>query len=268
MGKVRTRILGFDDLEKEQKEASKKRAEDKKMLKQKGGPDKDSDVAVDVASDEKAQVKKSPKKKEEDARVTKKRSVKYQKSAKLRDANIEYSLEDAIKALKTMAYAGFTESVEVHINLKNGGLRGELEFPFSTGKTVNVAIVSDELLEKLENGIIDFDVLVTHPSYMPRLAKFARLLGPKGLMPSPKIGTISDKPEEVAKKFSGGLVRWRSEAKFPVLHQAVAKVNQADEEIVQNVAALLKAIGKNNIETVYLSSTMSPSVKLSTTVLV
>jgi len=272
MGKVRTRILGFEDLELEQKKAAKERAAQKKASVKKDGAESAAvdDVAKsqdglekDLGNKTQEESKKKASKKTTEGSVAKQtRGAKYKKSSKLASKDKEYSLDEAIQILKKMAYASFTESVEVHANLNATGLRGELQFPHSTGKNIRVAIVDEKLLEQLESGVIDFDVLVSHPSMMPKLAKFARVLGPKGLMPSPKIGTISDKPEEVAKKFSGGLVRWRSEAKFPILHQAVAKVDQKEQEIAENVRALVAVVGKGNVTSVFIATTMSPSLRI------
>jgi large subunit ribosomal protein L1 len=98
---------------------------------------------------------------------------------------------------------------------------------------------------------------------MPRLAKFARVLGPKGLMPNPKAGTISTNPEEVAKKYSGGLLKWKTEPKFPLIHQSIAKVSQEDVQIVENAQKFLEAVGSQNISQVVIKTTMSPGLAIS-----
>src|SRR4030067_3160480 len=95
---------------------------------------------------------------------------------------------------------------------------------------------------------------------MPRLAKQAKVLGPKGLMPNPKAGTISDKPEEVAKKFLKGSIRWKTEAKAPLIHQMIGKISFEDKMLADNALAFLTSIGKNHILSAYIKTTMSPSV--------
>jgi large subunit ribosomal protein L1 len=97
---------------------------------------------------------------------------------------------------------------------------------------------------------------------MPKLARFARILGPKGLMPNPKSGTISDKPEEVARKFEKGLLRWKTEPKFPLIHQAVGKLSLDEEKLAANTLAFLKSVGRAHIRTAFIKATMTPSIKV------
>ena len=97
---------------------------------------------------------------------------------------------------------------------------------------------------------------------MPKLVRFAKILGPKGLMPNPKTGTISDKPEEVAKKFKSGTTRFKTEAKFPIIHQVVGKLSFKEEALVENILDFLKAVGPSKIASAYLKSTMSPAIKI------
>ena len=283
MGKVKTRFLGMDDIEKKQKQEQKRKAGEKQFKKKvkapgkhKGG-EKTVTIGVDEASlqkmhkaeelihgepaSAKATASKEKKTKKTKARI---RGKKYQKALKAvsEDKNKQYSLQEAIKILKKIKYAKFDESVELHINVEKEGLKGEVELSHSTGKTTRVKIVDDTVLDEIEKGKIDFDVLITHPSHMPRLAKLAKILGPKGLMPNPKTGTISDKPEEVAKKYSKGLLRWKTEPKAPLIHLMVGKISLEDKDLLENIKVMLKAIGKSNFQGVFIKTTMSPSLKL------
>lgn len=280
MGKVKTRFLGLEEVEKKQKEEQKKKSQEKQTKKVKApGKHKGGEkmTVVEASQEALAKMKKaeqlikeepfdSAQDKVKKAKTTKlrKRGKKYQQSIRLRSGQAKkiFSVEEAIDLLKKMAFAKFDESVELHINTVRTGLRGELEPPYSSGKTVKVKIVSDTVLKDIEKGKIDFDILITHPSYMPKIAPLAKILGPKGLMPNPKTGTISEKPQEVAKKFSGGLVRWKTEAKFPIVHQLVGKVSYADKKLVENIKAFITKVGKNNIKSTYLKSTMSPALAL------
>ena len=97
---------------------------------------------------------------------------------------------------------------------------------------------------------------------MPKLVPFARILGPKGLMPNPKNGTISEKPEEAAKKFGGNSLSVKSEQKAPLVHTVIGKVNQPEKELLENLGVIVSAIGPKNIERAYLAPAMGPSVKL------
>jgi large subunit ribosomal protein L1 len=278
MGKIRTRIIGNEEIEEKQKEEQKKRSAEKKMEKnkEKAKPEKEapSEPAKKKDSEE---VKATPvqggkekpeggekkkKNKKGSARVARVRGKKYTGALKKLDQTKKYTVEDAINELKKIAYAKFEESVELHINVLKESLRGEVDLPHTTGKTLRVTIVSDAVLEQLEKGVIDFDILISHPSFMPKLAKYARTLGPKGLMPNPKSGTISPNPEEAAKKFQGGTLRWKTEGKAPLIHQMVAKLPHDVKTINENVTAFLHSVGVGNIKKAFVKSTMSPSLEL------
>ncbi|MDQ5981954.1 MAG: large subunit ribosomal protein [Patescibacteria group bacterium] len=253
MGKIRTRFIGIEEIEKQQKEDQKKRSSEKKVEK---GEEENQNQEVKVETSNKKSKKKD---KKLNVHV---RGKKYQEALKKIDEKKEYQLQEAVETLKKITFAKFEESVELHINVLNEGLRGEIELPHSTGKTVRVAIVSDTLLETIDKGIIDFDILIAHPSFMPKLAKYAKTLGPKGLMPNPKAGTISPNPEEAAKKFEKGMLRWKSESKFPIVHQLIGKLPHETNALVENATAFLNSVGRKNIKNAFIKSTMSPSLKL------
>lgn len=172
------------------------------------------------------------------------------------------ALNEAIALLKKNAYAKFTETVEMHINAVEMGLKGEVLLPHATGKKTRVAVVDEELLKKLEAGVIDFDILVTTPAMMPKLTKFAKLLGPRGIMPNPKSGTIGANTDEMVQKFSGNTIRYKTEPKAPIIHLIIGKMSNEETELVDNAEAILTAMGKKNIKSVFLASTMSPSVQI------
>jgi large subunit ribosomal protein L1 len=261
MGKVRTRFIGLEDLEEQQKKQQKQRSAEKKG---KEAAAESADEATEYADSE-AQAAQSTKAKAQPTTSLrgKTRGKKWKEAAKKVKADQEYSVTEAIKTLKSVAFAKFDESVELHLNVEKKGIKGEVELPHGTGKTVRVAIVSDEVLDQIENGNIEFDVLIAHPSFMPKLAKHARLLGPKGLMPNPKAGTVSPQPEEVAKKFEKGTLQWKSESKFPLVHQMVGKLSADDKALEENIMTFLNAVGPKQIDEAYLKSSMSPSIKLS-----
>lgn len=255
MGKIKTRFIGDTEVEKKQKKEQKTKAYEKRLEKKiENKEEKISDVKVKTV--------KKPSAKASLAK-TQSRSLNYQKAKKLVDKSKIYTLEEAIKLLKKIKYTKFDESIELHFNVDETGLKGEIELPHSTGKTVKVAIVDDKILTNLDKGIIDFDILITHPSFMPRLAKFAKVLGPKGLMPNPKAGTISPHPEEVAKKFQKGMLRFKTEAKFPLIHQMIGKISFEDKALIENATAFIKAVGAAHIAQAVIKSTMSPGIKIS-----
>lgn len=247
MGKMKQKELKIEDIQKEEKKV-KKTAETKEATEKSEGTAK---VAI------KKESSKTQKKKGQPGR-----GKKYKAIAKTADKAKKYTTEDAVTLLKKMKYVKFDESVDVHLNLLKEGVKGEIELPHSTGKTVRVAVLDDKVLAALENGKIEFDILITHPSFMPKIAKFAKILGPKGLMPNPKAGTISANPEEVAKKFMKGMLRFKSESKFPLMHQIIGKLSYEDKKLVDNIKAFVAAVGKANIKEAYVASSMSPSVRL------
>lgn len=262
----------MEDVEKKQKKAQKERSAEKKEKKKSKAP-VEKTVVVPAKEDEATRpAQRDEAKKEKKAKkivahprgkpASTQRGEQYSDAKKKVNKDIFYSLDEAIKLLKKIKFTSFDESVELHLVVDETGLKGEIELPHSTGKTVRVRIVDDGVITNLEKGIMDFDILITHPSFMPKLAKFARVLGPKGLMPNPKAGTISPNPDEVAKKFQKGALRWKTEAKFPLIHQMIGKISFEDKDIVENAKAFLESVKKNHIKKAFIKSTMSPSVKI------
>ncbi|MFA5770091.1 MAG: hypothetical protein WC894_01185 [Patescibacteria group bacterium] len=252
MGKVKPRLIGDTEVEEKQKKEQKAKSMEKKMIKNK-------DVKSDL--DQPIVVKKKEKKSPKTTTVNL-HGKNYQEARKMIDRNKYYSLNEAVLLLKKIKAPKFDQSVELHFVVDETGLKGEVELPFSTGKIVRVKVVDDTVLSDLEKGKIEFDVLVTHPSFMPKLAKFAKVLGPKGLMPNPKAGTVSTKPEEVVKKFEKGMLRWKTEAKFPLIHQMIGKVSNEEKNLIANAEKFLDAVGKSHIQNAFIKTTMSPSIKL------
>ncbi|EKE05031.1 MAG: 50S ribosomal protein L1 [uncultured bacterium] len=190
------------------------------------------------------------------------RSKKYLESkSKVSKATL-YKIEDAIKAVKDATYSKFDGTMELHLNIKKTGVNVQVTLPFSSGKTKKIEIADEKTLAKLKEGKIDFDLLLATAEMMPKLAIFARLLGPKGLMPNPKNGTVI-KSEKDAEKFKGNLITLKSEREAPLLHTSFGKVSQKTEELVKNAESILNALGgSKSISKAYMKSTMSPSVKL------
>lgn len=201
------------------------------------------------------------------------KSASYQKIATLIDTNKKYKLTEALPLLEKIKRAKFDETVELHINTIEKGISGSLTLPHGTGKKIRVIIANvsvdpknvEDLIKKIESGKIEFDVLVATPDSMPKLAKVARVLGPRGLMPNPKNGTVTQKPEEVAKKFEGGQFNFKTESKFPIIHLAVGKLSFGDKKLEDNITTAVKAIKTKNIKTLTLKSTLSPGLKLDLT---
>lgn len=262
MGKIRTRTIGNEEVENEQKEEQKKRSAEKKADKKK--PAEEVETVKAESTEEKTPKKAKKAKVEEDSekKTPKLVSKKHKAAVAKVDKSKQYGVEEAIELLKKIKYAKFDEAVEVHLNVDETGLKGEIELPFSSGKVTRVKVLDDKLLEQIEKGVIDFDVLVAHPSYMAKLAKFAKFLGPKGLMPNPKAGTVSTNPDEVVKKFSKGVLRWKTEPKFPLVHQMIGKISHDSSNLSENVKSFVRAVGKSHIKSAFVKSTMSPGLKI------
>ena len=135
-------------------------------------------------------------------KVAKKRSKKYSTAKKKIDVNKYYSLAEAIKLVKETSLSKFEGKVEAHVTIFDIGNIGEINFPHLETTSKKVVILNDTILAEIKEGKIDFDILIATPATMPKLLPLARTLGPKGLMPNPKDGTLTDKPEESLKKLS------------------------------------------------------------------
>lgn len=272
MGKIRVKTLGVDKFEEQDKKKSKVKKEQKEARKSaKGahggerlvavGPSEEELAKIEVPKEEEAP-KVEEKTKKARAKPQRQRSKRYRESLTLVDRSKTYPLSGAIELLKKVTFSTFDGTVELHINVKEKGVTGHLTLPHGSGKVTRVAIANDEVLKEIEQGKIDFDVLLAHPSQMPKLAKVARILGPKGLMPNPKAGTISDAPEKLAEKYKAGQMNFRTEAQAPIIHLVVGKVSMGEKDLLENVQTVLSVIGSEKILNITLKSTMSPGIKL------
>ncbi len=221
----------------------------------------------------KTDVKTKPKKQEK-VESSQQRSKKYLEKAKDLDRNKFYPLPEALELVKKLSYSKFDGTLEAHVNTIQANLRGFVSLPFSSGKKLKILIFgssaglegvisgNDETIEEITKGKVDFDLIITTPQWMPKLAKVARILGPKGLMPNPKNGTIADDIKKAVESFQAGKTEYKTEPKAPIIHLALGKLGQPDEELTANVKTLLQTVGKTRIKKVTLSPTMGPGVKL------
>jgi large subunit ribosomal protein L1 len=189
------------------------------------------------------------------------RSKRYQAARAQIDRSKFYSVQEAIALVKKTTYAKFGGSVSADLVLKDTDNQIKVSFPHATGKTLRVAVVDEALLEKIGAGKIDFDVLLTTPQFMPKLAKLARILGPKGLMPNPKNGTIVSDPEKAKKELEGGKTTLKTERKAPLLHVTLGKVSAKASDLEENLQALLTTL-EGRIVKVVITATMAPGIKV------
>lgn len=221
---------------------------------------------------------------------------KLNKRTKQNRAKIEkrlYNQNEAISLLKETANANFNESVEAHIALSidpkysDQQLRSTLILPKGTGKTKRIAVLmpleaitseyknladvigSDDLIETITKGILDFDILIATPDMMPKLAKLGRILGPKGLMPSPKAGTVTTDVKLTLEEFKKGKLEYRAD-KTGIVHLLIGKSNFTDSDLLENLVAVYNSIENNKppgvkgryFKTFHICSTMGPSIEI------
>lgn len=217
-----------------------------------------TDQKVKIVKAEEPQTSKSRLK---EVKTLKSRSKKYIFKKNLVDKSKKYDAFAGIELIKKLSYTKFDGTITAHAVLGEVGEKFELSFPHATGKTVNVAVVNDELVEKIADGQIDFDVLICHPQDMPKIMKFARVLGPKGLMPNPKNGTVTTEVESKKKELEAGKILVKTEKKAPLIHVAFGKVSFATKDLVENLKALVKKTQGKMVK-LSISATMSPGVKI------
>jgi large subunit ribosomal protein L1 len=200
---------------------------------------------------------------------------KYREAAKLIDKSKTYPLAEALDLAVKSSTTKFDSSVELHINLgvdprqADQNVRDSVVLPAGTGKNIRVAVADDALLAKLDKEQIDFDVLVTTPEFMPKLGKYARLLGPRGLMPNPKSGTVTTDVETAVNQAKAGKVEYRVD-QSGIVHLSIGKVSFGPEKLTQNAQAILASIKAAKpaslkgiyVKSVYVTTTMGPSLKL------
>ncbi len=193
--------------------------------------------------------------------VPKVRGKKYQEVKANIDRSKSYNLQEAITLVKNSSYSKFDGTMEIHLIVKKQGLSVNVALPYLTGKSKKIEVANEETIEKLKTGKVDFDVLLATAEMMPKLVPFAKILGPRGMMPNPKNGTLI-KSEADAKKFSANSVTIKTEKTAPLMHTTFGKVSQKDEELVKNLETILDAVNRKQVVRAFIKATMSPSVKI------
>jgi large subunit ribosomal protein L1 len=211
------------------------------------------------------------------------------------DLTKTYGLPEAVKLVKTNATAKFDESVEIAVNLgvdprhADQQVRGVVNLPSGTGRDIRVAVFArgpkadeataagaevvgaEDLLEKVQGGFMDFDRVIATPDMMALVGRLGKVLGPRGLMPNPKVGTVTMNVGQAVKDAKGGAVEFRVE-KAGVVHAGIGKASFTEDALLANVRALVDALNKSKptgakgayIKKISLSSTMGPGVKVDT----
>ncbi|MBR6328524.1 MAG: 50S ribosomal protein L1 [Lachnospiraceae bacterium] len=225
-----------------------------------------------------------------------KHGKKYAEAAKLRDRAQQYDTEEAISIVKKLSGAKFDETIELHVRTGCDGrhaeqqVRGAVVLPHGTGKSVKVLVFAkgdklteaeaagadfvggDELIPKIQNdGWFDFDVVVATPDMMGVVGRLGKVLGPKGLMPNPKSGTVTMDVTKAISDIKAGKVEYRLD-KSNIIHTVIGKASFSEEQLSENLKTLIDAIVKARpsslkgqyIKSVSLAPTMGPGVKIST----
>jgi len=222
-----------------------------------------------------------------------KQSKRHKENVKKTKNNVYLNLEEAITVLKETSTTKFVETVELHANLNidpkyaDQQLRTTVTLPHGVGKQVTIAVLTnednfqeaksagadivgnDDLIEKITQGFLGFDLLIATPNMMPKLAKLGRVLGPKGLMPSPKSGTVTTTLESTLTEFKKGKFEYKAD-KTGIVHISFGKSNFSDVQLIENLKALYSSIEKNRpsgvkgkyFKSLYICTTMGSSIQL------
>ena len=227
-----------------------------------------------------------------------KRSKKYSEAAKLVEKSKVYEIDEALELINKLPKAKFDESVELHVKLgvdskqADQQVRGTVVLPNGTGKTKKVLVLAkgekataaeeagadyvgeeDMIAKIVSEGWLDFDAIVATPDMMPVLGRAAKILGPKGLMPNPKAGTVTVDTAKAVKDIKAGKVEYRLD-KNNIIHASIGKVSFGEVKIKENLMTLLEAIIKAKpaaakgqyIKSIAVSTTMGPGIRVNTTV--
>jgi large subunit ribosomal protein L1 len=228
--------------------------------------------------------------------MARKLSKRNKKNLELVDRTKSYILTEAVGLLKKAAPAKFNETVELHIRLgvdpkkADQQIRGTVALPHGTGKTLRIAVLAkgdkikealaagadfagdNDLIDKIAAGFLDFDVLVATPDIMRETGKLGKVLGPKGLMPNPKAGTVTPNVGQAVKEIKAGKIEYRVDDQG-ISHAGIGKIQFAENQIVENAQALIKTLVSvkpasakgTYLISAHLTSSMGPGIKLDTT---
>lgn len=217
-------------------------------------------------------------------------SQKYLKATQLIDKNKLYPAREAIDLLYKTSTVHFDPTVEIHLNVQDKNMRGSVNLPHPvdtkkekkilvftsqksttnppTGKTDNQQIIwaNEKTIDEIESGKLkpnrDFDTVIAQPKFMPQLAKIAKILGPRGLMPNPKNNTVTENVVSAFKRTANATFEYKSDPNAPIIHTKLGKLSYKPQQIEQNLKTLIFAVGPTKIKKAVIKSTMSPGIKI------
>lgn len=210
------------------------------------------------------------------------RGKKYQNAISQIDREKLYPIDEAIKLACETSFTKFDGAIEVHIVVANLGFRTTITFPHPTGKTRKILVFSssqprsdwgqqfivgtDQTIEDIASSKLqpsrDFQVVIATPEWMPKLAKVAKILGPRGLMPNPKSGTVTTDLDKTLADFAAGQMEIKTEEKAPLVHTIIGRVSSSAADLSDNLKALITALGSNSIRKLVINCTMGPGIKM------
>ncbi len=222
-----------------------------------------------------------------------KRSKRYRELLQKIDRGKDYSLEEAVKLLKETASAKFDETVEVAVRLgvdprhADQVVRGTVTLPHGTGKDVRVLVIAKgakateaeeagadyvgfkDVIEKIQQGWLDFDVVIATPDVMSEVGKLGRILGPRGLMPNPKAGTVTMDVAKAVKEVKAGKIEFRVD-RYGILHVAVGKASFDEDKLIENIKAFIETVMRlkppaakgQYLRSITVANTMGPGIRV------
>lgn len=224
-----------------------------------------------------------------------KRSKNYKNAQKLVDKEKLYTLEEAAEILPKISTTKFDASIEMHFTLqltdkqKKDSIKGSIQLPHQVGEPAKILVLTtpdhskdaegadvvggEELVKKIQGGWVDFDIVIATPDIMPKIAVLGKVLGPKGKMPNPKTGTVTNDLKKTVASYKQGKIDFRADDQGGI-HQVVGKVSMKKEDLLENIKIFLKAVYSetkkysiNPFKSAFISASMSPSIKLDTNAL-
>lgn len=218
------------------------------------------------------------------------RGKKYKKVASSVDRAKVYNLDEAVALLPTISTSSFKGSLNLHVKLnlsekqKNESIKGSVQLPHQVGEPAKILVITtpehqkeaegadyvggEEIVKKIQGGWEDFDIVIATPDIMPKIAMLGKVLGPKGLMPNPKSGTVTTDIKATVASYKKGKIDFRMD-KQGGIHQTIGKSDMTAEQIKDNILAFMDALfgeirkfGANPIKSIFIAPTMGPSIKL------
>ena len=272
MGKTKIQVIGSTDASKEKKKSSpaggKKSLKKEKGIRVSGLKGGARVVAVSGEAPETEEHKTTPStdsKKSTQIKKKKVRGKKYLASLAKIEPNKLYGFSEAVKLVKETSWVNFDGNVRLSLVFAKKNAKGDklsMELPYSTGVKKKIEIANEATLEKIKQGKIDFDVLLATPAEMPKLVPFAKILGPKGLMPNPKNGTLVANPEAEIAKFSANSLQIKLPKDSNSASVVIGKTSQTDAEIAANLETVVGSLTGRGVKKAVVSATMGPGIKI------